>query len=297
MYELIQVGENTWYMDCPAKVGIARTGEGTGVLIDAGNDGDAAKKALKLLDQLGLKLEAVYCTHSHADHIGGCHLLQQRTGCKIYLPPEELPFADVNILEPAFLFGGRPPRPLRNKFLMAKPCRAEALTEEILPTGWSMVTIGGHSFSMALLKTPDDVWFVGDAVAAEETLKKYPVSYLNDVDEFLNGLDTLLTLQGALFVPAHAPACESMTHLAEVNRANTLSVCALIKDICAQPVSFDQVLQGVFDRLGHTLNFLQYALVGCTLRSYLSSLLDKGEIVTEVEDNQLLWHTVEEPGC
>ena len=34
MYELIRAGENTWYMDCPARVGLVRTGEGHGVMID-----------------------------------------------------------------------------------------------------------------------------------------------------------------------------------------------------------------------------------------------------------------------
>ena len=33
MYELISAGENTYYMDCPAKVGIVRTGAGRGVLL------------------------------------------------------------------------------------------------------------------------------------------------------------------------------------------------------------------------------------------------------------------------
>lgn len=289
MYELISAGENTYYMDCPAKVGIVRTGAGRGVLIDGGSDGDAAKKVLKLLDQLGLTLDAVYCTHSHADHIGGCHLLQQRTGCKVYLPPEELGFADTPILEPAFLYGGRPPKVLRNKFLMAPSCQAEPLTPEALPDGFSMRLVGGHSFSMALLKTPDDVWFVGDAVAAEETLAKYPVSYLNDVDEFLQALDVLLTLEGRQFIPAHAPVCSDLAHLVEVNRANTLQLCTLLKDICAVPSTFEEILKAVFDRLGHTLNWIQYVLVGCTLRSYLSSMLDKGELVTLIQENRLLW--------
>ena len=60
------------------------------------------------------------------------NLLQQRTGCKVYLPPEELGFADTPILEPAFLYGGRPPKVLRNKFLMAPSCQAEPLTPEAL---------------------------------------------------------------------------------------------------------------------------------------------------------------------
>ncbi len=294
MYELIQAGENTWYMDCPTKVGLVRTASGHGVLIDGGSDKDAAKKVLRHMEALGLSLDAVYCTHAHADHIGGCRHLQNSTGCKIYVPEDELAYPAQPILEPAMLYGGRPPKVLCNKFLMAPSFEAEALTADVLPEGFRMELVGGHCAAMALLQTPDGVWFAGDAVASEETLQKYPVSYLMDVDGFLAALDKVETLTGTLFVPAHAPASGDITSLAEVNRRNTLELCAMLKGICAAPSTMEDILKAVFDRLGHTLNWIQYVLVGCTLRSYLACLMDKGELVTDVADNRLLWKLPEE---
>ena len=79
MYECVRVGRDTFYMDCPSRVGIFRDGDAAW-LIDSGNDKDAAKKALGILEALGLRLEAVIVTHYHADHTGGAALLQQRTG-------------------------------------------------------------------------------------------------------------------------------------------------------------------------------------------------------------------------
>ena len=70
MYECVQVGENTFFMDCPSRVGIYRDG-GAAWLIDSGSDKDAAKKVLKILDDLGLCLEAAIVTHYHADHVAG----------------------------------------------------------------------------------------------------------------------------------------------------------------------------------------------------------------------------------
>ncbi|MBQ2266136.1 MAG: MBL fold metallo-hydrolase, partial [Clostridia bacterium] len=62
MYELVKITENCFYIDCPSKIGVVKTGEDTVVLIDSGSDKDAAKKAKKQLDALGLKITAVYNT-------------------------------------------------------------------------------------------------------------------------------------------------------------------------------------------------------------------------------------------
>lgn len=292
MYELIRAGENTWYMACPTNIGIVRLPEDRALLIDSGLDKDTAKKALRHAEDLGLTVTAVVCTHSHSDHIGGAAFLRQRTGCAVYAPEAELSFLRQTELEPAFLFGGYPPDPLRNKFLLARPCPdVLPLTEEVLPPGFSLKLIGGHTFSMALLRTPDGVWFVGDALASPATLRKYPVSFLYDVEGFLSGLDALEALEGTCFVPAHAEGCSDLAPLIQVNRENTLALIGRIRDLCREKRTMEELLKALFDSLGHTLNWNQYVLVGCTLRCYLAYLLNRGELVTSIEDNRLLWHT------
>ena len=70
-------------------------------LIDSGNDKEAGKKILKILQAHGWNLDAVIVTHSHADHFGGCAVLQERTGCKVYGSEIERAFMQHPILEPA----------------------------------------------------------------------------------------------------------------------------------------------------------------------------------------------------
>ena len=71
MYELIQAGERTYYIECPAKMGLFNINDEEVCLIDSGNDKDAAKKALRIIEGQGWKLKMVINTHFHADHIGG----------------------------------------------------------------------------------------------------------------------------------------------------------------------------------------------------------------------------------
>lgn len=44
MYELEQVGSRSYYINCPAKIGIYAQTEREVYLIDSGNDKEAAKK-------------------------------------------------------------------------------------------------------------------------------------------------------------------------------------------------------------------------------------------------------------
>ena len=114
MYELHQVGENSFYIESPARIGLYRISETEVCLIDSGSDKDAGRKVRQILDKNGWKLTAIYNTHSNADHIGGNKYLQAQTGCKIYAPGIECDFTNHPILEPAFLYGGYPTKELRH---------------------------------------------------------------------------------------------------------------------------------------------------------------------------------------
>ena len=49
MYELEQIGKQSYYINCPAKIGIYRRNDKDVYLIDSGNDKEAGKKVLKLI--------------------------------------------------------------------------------------------------------------------------------------------------------------------------------------------------------------------------------------------------------
>ena len=122
MYELVKVSEHSYYIQSPAKIGLVMTGPDTVCVIDSGNDKDAGKKVKRHLEANGWKLQAVFNTHSHADHIGGNQYLQKQTGCKVLAPGIDRDFTEHPVLEPSYLYGGNPPKDLRHKFLMAQGC-------------------------------------------------------------------------------------------------------------------------------------------------------------------------------
>lgn len=293
MYELIQVANNTYYVNCPAKIGIYRCEDNGVYLIDSGNDKDAGRRVRKILDAQGWTLKAILNTHSNADHIGGNKYFQQNTGCKIFAPGIEADITRHPILEPAFLYGGYPCKPLRHKFLMAQESDCADVSSPDFPEGFEVIPLHGHFFDMAGYRTPDNVVFLADCVSSAMTLEKYQVGFIYDVQAYLDTLDKIETLEAEIFVPSHADACKDIRELAEINRKKVLEIADKLICICKEPANFESILQRVFSDYGLVMNFEQYALVGSTVRSYLSWLYDSGKVTVLFEDNLMLWKTAE----
>ena len=292
MYELIQVSAHDYYLDCPAKMGLVRVSDTDVIAIDSGSDRDAGKKLLRAVQANGWKLAAVFNTHSHADHTGGNKYLQDQTGCRIFAPGVDCDFVNHPILEPATLYGGFPPDGLRHKFLMAQESRAEFLTEEALPAGMEILRLPGHSFDMVGFRTADDVVYLADCLSSRETLEKYGVGYLWDVEAYLRTLEAVKEMRAACFVPAHAAATADIAPLAQFNIDAVKGIGEKIVSLCAAPTGFDELLKALFDAYGMQMNLQQYALIGSTLRSYLAWLLKQGRINYSFVENRMLWQAV-----
>ena len=292
MYELIQVSGSSYYVQSPAKIGLVRLNDTDVCLIDSGSDKDAGRKARQILDKNGWRLTAIYNTHSHADHIGGNRYLQSQTGCRVYAPGAECAFTRHTVLEPSLLYGGCPPKELRHKFLMAQESDAAYLTADVLPEGFRLLPLPGHCMDMVGFRTPDDVVYLADCVSSRETLEKYRIGYIYDVGAYLATLETVEKMEARVFVPAHAEVTEDIAPLARYNIETVQEIGACITELCAQPLTFEELLKALFDRYGMTMTFEQYALVGGTVRSYLTWLKDMGCVAAEFADNRMLWRRV-----
>lgn len=289
MYELHQVTERCYYIQSPAKVGLIKLDGGNVCLIDSGNDKDAGRKIRQILDANGWRLRAIYNTHSNADHIGGNKYLQTQTGCDIYAPGIERDFTVHPVLEPSFLYGGFPPQSLRHKFLMAQESEADELTPEALPEGVSILPLPGHFFDMVGYRSTDGVVYLADCLSSKETLEKYQITFLYDVEAYLSTLEMVKTLDARVYIPAHAAATEDIAPLAQLNIDKVHEIAEAILSFCATPATFETILQQLFLRLNLPMNIEQYVLVGSTVRSYLAWLNDSGRAEYFFENAQMLW--------
>lgn len=290
MYELIQLTEKCYYIDCPAKIGVYRANDNDVYLIDSGNDKEAGRKVRQILEKNDWKLLGILNTHSNADHIGGNNYLQKQTGCKVYSSGIEAAFTKYPVLEPSFLYGGYPCKDLRHKFLMAQESEVTDFSDDSFPKEIEVIPLYGHFFDMAGFRTPDGIVFLADCISSKAALDKYAVSFIYDVGAYLNTLDMVEEMEAVMFVPAHAPATDNIKEIVCYNREKVQSIADKIAAICKKPMNFEKILQEIFHEYGLGMNFEQYVLVGSTIRSYLSWMKDNGRISSVFEDNMLLWH-------
>lgn len=286
--ELVKVGEKTYYIKNATNIGIYKIDDNNVYLIDTGNDKDAGKKILKIIDEQGWNVKGIINTHSNADHIGGNQVIQDRTNCIILGYNIEKSFTEFPILESSFLYGGYPFKDIRNKFLLARESIVTSIVDN-LPEGLEYFTLKGHFFDMIGIKTSDKVYFLADSLFSEETITKYHLFFIYDVREFLNTLDYLHTLNGNLYIPSHCEATSDISSLIELNRNKVNEIINKIYKACEKEKTFEEILKYIFDEYNLTMNANQYVLVGSTIRSYLSYLSDENKLTYEFKDNKMIW--------
>lgn len=62
-----------------------------------------------------------------------------------------------------------------------------------------------------------------------------------------------------------------------------------IYSICEKEVTFEVILQNIFDEYNLVMNLNQYLLIGSTIKAYLSYLVDSNKLIYEFKDNKMLW--------
>lgn len=289
MYELIQVGKNTYYIKSNNNVGIYKNNENEIFLIDSSMTNIAGNKILEIIENNNWILKGIINTHAHADHTGNNNMLQEKTGCKIFTSEIESVLTKNTILEPAFIYGAYPPKRLQKKFLMAQKSNNVSNNLNKLPKGIEIIPLPGHSYDMIGIKTDDGVAFISDSLFPKEALDTYHIPTIYDIKRFFETLDYLDTLRGNMFIPAHASALNDIHELISINRNKINEILQVLSDFIKTPLSLNMITKKFFDYYDIDINFVQYHLVEGTIKAILSYLIDEKKIDIIFKDNFLLY--------
>lgn len=262
------------------------------MLIDSGNDKESGRKINKILKERGWTLAGIINTHSNADHIGGNDYLQRMSNCAVWAPAVEKCFIEHPELESSLLWGGFPVKEMRSKFFQAKPSSVTGTIssrENMDCFNLKFIDLPGHYFDMVGVLTEDHVLYLGDCMFGEEILGKYKIPFVFDVAEYKKTIEKVREMGAQYYVVSHGRVQTDVTALADLNAQVVDDVVGCIIDLLATPLTYDDILKLVCDRFGIALDYGQYALVGSTIRSFLSYLYNEGRVAYDFINNKMFW--------
>lgn len=291
-YELIQLGEQSYYIDCPSKIGIYRRNDRKVYLIDSGIDCGAAEKAMQIIKANSWELCGIINTHSHADHIGGNAYLQRNTGCDVFVPEKEMPFVKYPEMEPMALMGAMPPEEMTHRLLKAEPSEPKSISDEAFPKELEAIRLPGHSYDMIGVKTPDGTFYAADSVSNPHGLEKYRITYIYDVKKYLETLENMKGIEAKIFVPSHTGVTKDISEIADFNKKWVLKNIEDIRLLIRCGADIGEIVKGFFDKYSLKISYEQYFIVQATLLSYLTYLKNEGRVESYFEENRLIYKAI-----
>ena len=289
---LIQLSSTAWLIPGPTNIGVI-VEDTDAILVDSGNDKEAGRKINRILQDKQWMLKGILNTHSNADHIGGNAYLQRQWNCEIFSGPVEQSFIEHPFLESCFLWGGYPVKDIQNKFFQAKPSPVTGTLDQasgVQSGKLNVIPLPGHYFDMAGILTGDGVFYIGDSLFGEEILNKYKIPFIFDVEKYKETILIVRETAADVYVPSHGKPETDIRETADKNLAAVDRAEAELMTILSEKLCFEDVLKQFCDRLDIRLDYSQYALVGSTVRSFLSWLYNSGKIAGVFYENKLFWH-------
>ncbi|MCM1544670.1 MAG: MBL fold metallo-hydrolase, partial [Ruminococcus sp.] len=177
MFKFIQCGENTYYLACFANIGVYYLGNSEVMLIDSGDHKKSVGDLDKALTERGWKVKMIVNTHAHSDHIYGNEFFVQKYGCEVYASEVERHLVAQTKVDEKFFYNAVPIPRSKNPLYSFLQTEVKLLTKDVLPAGFEIISLPGHTYNMIGIKTADDVWFLGDAILAKETFDGYKIPF------------------------------------------------------------------------------------------------------------------------
>lgn len=288
-----QLNKTTWVLEGPINIGFF-VKDNKVTLIDSGNDKEAGKKINKIIKERNWTLESIINTHSNADHIGGNNYLQRNTNCDIYASKIEDAFIKYPELEKAFLWGGFEVKELRNKFFYVKESVITRTLDynEIINNDLEVIPLKGHFLNMIGIKTSENIVFLADSLFGKNIIEKYGLPFIYDVKEFINTINTISNMNCIYFIPSHGIVETSIDELVRINLAVVEKTKKHLVKLLENEMNFESILRDFCNTNKINLSPSQYALVGSTIKSFLSYLADENIVEYFFKDNMMLWRKV-----
>lgn len=288
-----RISSHCGYFEAAVNIGYIH-GNKKGLLIDAGLESAAAKKAIKYLTAESLPFTHLLITHAHADHYGGAHYLQEKYNVEIWAPPIEAAILENPILEPIYLFQGtNPVKELRNKFLEGQAIKVDHYLEEgsriIDDIAITIHALPGHSYNQMGIEF-NNILFAADAYFGVDQLKKHRIPYIVDIHQTVASLKKIQGMKLVGSIPGHGYFEKSFDDTIQANLDCHQQIYETLERFVVQNSS--PSLEEIFQYLCreyevHLAHPSSYLLFRTAIGAYIAGLIQEEKAEFEVKDYRL----------
>lgn len=317
----VKLTDSIYYIQGDTNVGVVVCNNGfrsrktkSVYLIDSGMNSKDAERIYEELNAIfpqkkgGFRVKAIINTHSHADHSGGNAFFAEKTGCQIWISEIESAGLLNPMLHGTIFSMGNPIKEMRIPYFIQKASKPTWFVSEksvIKIAGGktiSFTSLPGHSFDMLGVIITDrngrKVIFAGDAFFGSLHIMRYWIPYVYDLAKFKETLEKLNKTESDWYVPSHGEAVTRINETIELNQIALLSTeyCIIQALKKHKKLSTDELMKEIAGMNDIRFRIVQYNLIMCTLRSYLTYLYDIKKIEFSLENNTMYWKLTEKSG-
>ena len=249
---------------------------------------------LHLLAMEGLKVAAVFATHSHVDHIGNAAYFQKEFGAKIIINEVEAAvaisprglkttYSTLSVTDIMKHFG--------NMVVEAdEKIGMNADHADILGVRFKIHSTPGHSPGHIAVLTPDNVACIGDALASCDVLGSSRMMYSYNISRDLESKRSLIDLEADKYILSHKGIFDEIRSLAPVNIKYFADAANEVLNLIESPVGFEELLDRVIRHKGTKVASLyKYNRMERMTRPLLEYLIDTGRLRCEIIDSKLYY--------
>lgn len=245
------------------------------VLIDTG--AAPSPELLAGLDERGLRVRAILCTHPHHDHLANNPALYRRDGCPIYVTEDGLASAieDRIRLYPASPgLTGPPPFTL---------IPGSASYVEVDGVRFRLIPTPGHMPGHTAFVTPDGVCVLGDALVSPQVLPQFKLPYMTNVEQALESMETIRQTRLPFYLCAHqgVTPLAGLQELVDANVRKELEIYDTLRRQAVRPIPVEELIDRFLAALDISPRTRAARWVRSSSMDRIRALVHAGELVLE----------------
>lgn len=296
--ELNKINGNTYYIDNTTNVGVYLFKNKYCMLVDTGINNTVAGKFDEVLDKSGIKPKYIVNTHNHPDHSGAnIYFREHHPGCVFYSSQDEKMFIENDYLFSLSIYGTNPIKELKKRNAKSRGVEVDYVLEyginKINDEKFEVISLKGHSIEQIGIATPDKVCFLGDSLFSDNIMKKYSFPLYYDVEEQLQTIELIKSLQYDYYVLSHDNRVydkNEISVLADKNTDNIKRYTDDITELLNQPLTREELLEQICILDNMNLEFRSYYLCLSSAGAFIAYLYNKDLLDYEVENGKLYYY-------